>query len=104
MNSIIITGRVYEAPRELGGSPSSLVAGFTLVENILIRKGSSTKAQFYDIVAYGMKAESILRSFQKGDKVTVIGSIDDLLDETGAVKKRRIVVERWDRTPRKEEP
>lgn len=90
VNVSVLSGRLVATP-ELRKTPDNVsVTSFTLaVERPRAKKGEKRQADFIDCVAWRNDAEFITRFFQKGDMISLVGSLQsrNYTDKKGVKRK-----------------
>lgn len=99
MNSFNITGRIsteIKADMTKNGTPT---VKFGFAENAWDASKKQEKTNFFDIVAYGKIAERLQHYAKKGDKISLIGSLNVESFKTPEGKNRyshTVVIERFE--------
>lgn len=75
MNNIEITARLTRDPEIKYTANGTVVANFSVAENIYNKKDQKQEAQFHNVVAFGKTAELIGNTLSKGNKIHISGSV-----------------------------
>lgn len=77
MNRIEITARLTKDPEITYTSKNGkAVAKFSVAENVYDRREKTSKAQFFNVIAFGKTAELIGDTLSKGNKIHIGGNIE----------------------------
>lgn len=76
MNRIEITARLTKAPEITFGKNGRAVAKFSVAENVYDKREKASKAQFFNVIAFGKTAEIIGDTLNKGNKIHIGGNVE----------------------------
>ncbi len=88
MNHFEVTGNLVKDVEVRFTNTQKAVALFRVAENIYDYKTKGQKAQYFNVVAFGKKAEVIADHFVKGSRIHIIGSLRFNEYETEQGEKR----------------
>ena len=95
MNHIILIGNVGRDPEARGKSGD--IASFSLAVNSR-KKGGEKETQWFDCVAFGKTAESILAVVKKGSQLAITGKLKSNTWERDGVKHHDldVIINTWE--------
>lgn len=76
MNRIEITARLTKDPEITFGKNGRAVAKFSVAENVYDKREKASKAQFFNVIAFGRTAEIIGDTLNKGNKIHIGGNVE----------------------------
>lgn len=76
MNRIEITARLTKDPEITFCKNGRAVAKFSVAENVYDKREKATKAQFFNVIAFGKTAEIIGDTLNKGNKIHIGGNVE----------------------------
>lgn len=76
MNRIEITARLTKDPEITFGKNGRAVAKFSVAENVYDKREKASKAQFFNVIAFGKTAEIIGDTLNKGNKIHIGGNVE----------------------------
>lgn len=89
-NNIAITGRLTADPELHYSQNSNPYSKFSIAYNHY-KKDQEDEVSFFNVIAFGVLAENVANSLEKGDRVNVVGSIKQNRWETDSGEKRSTV-------------